>query len=125
LDTAYIRVSDNQVLSALTLDLSVLTMSQWSKLLEASMSASDWEVCFQSIVSGDIPDWMMGDPKLKQDPDADENQSSQLLSPIGSKKKQAIFQIVPSLVSIWSSPKRISLEMRLKWRSRLSAMLKN
>lgn len=96
LDAAYVRVTDSQVMNAPTLDLGLLSSGQRLQLLAATMSAADWEVCFQSIMSGEMPDWMRVEPDIKQDLDADESQSVQLLSPIGSKEKQGIFQIVPT-----------------------------
>jgi hypothetical protein len=95
-NTAYVRVSDHQVASSPSLDLSILSRGQREKLLEASMSAADWEVCFQSIQSGDYPDWLIVDPDAKVDDGLADVESVDLLSPIAAKEKYGVFKIIPT-----------------------------
>jgi len=57
-DTAYIWATDNQVVSAPSLDLISLSQAQRAELLSASMSATDWEACFQAIQMGETPEWL-------------------------------------------------------------------
>jgi hypothetical protein len=92
-DIAYIRSTDNQVLSSPTLDLTHFTRGQRITLFAASMSASDWEMCFQKIQQGDLPDWLSDET---EEEDLVRHLSVQLLSPVATKEKHGIFKIVPT-----------------------------
>jgi len=95
-DTAFIRASDNQVLCAPTADLTTFTVAQRAKLFSASTSASDWEVCLQSIQLGDLPDWLLAEEGTKDGVKEDDVHSVQLLSLVAIKEKHGVFQLVPT-----------------------------
>jgi hypothetical protein len=87
---------DHQALSAPFLELDVFSREQRSKILEASMSAADWEVCFQTIQSGALPEWLIVDVETQVDIHLDEVESVDLLSPIAVKEKTGVFKIIPT-----------------------------
>ena len=95
-DTAYIRVSDNQVLSFPTMDLTPLSWAQRSKLLAATMSAADWDLCFQSIQACALPEWLLDEGGGKENLKEDDGHSFNLLSPVDTKEKHGIFKLVPT-----------------------------
>ncbi len=95
-DTAYIQAMDNRVLSAPCLDLESFTRAQRAELMSASMSASDWEACFQAVQMGEVPDWLIVDEGPQDDNKNEDAHSVQLLSPVASKERLGVFQIVPN-----------------------------
>ena len=95
-DTAYIRSTNNQVMSSPMLDLTHLFRVQRVRLLAASMSAADWEICFHRIQQGDLPDWLTEELEEEVFVRKDDSHSMQLLSPVATKEKHGIFKIVPT-----------------------------
>jgi len=78
------------------LDLTHLSRVQHVRLLAASMSAADWEICFHRIQQGDLPDWLTEELEEEVFVRQDDSHSVQLLSPVATKEKHGIFKIVPT-----------------------------
>jgi len=75
--------------------------AQREKILRLSHPASEWEMIFGAIQSGHLPEWLK---ELANDVDEEElgvaeeedQKSLQLLSPLASRGKHGVFEIIPS-----------------------------
>jgi uncharacterized protein YoxC len=98
-NVAYIRFSDTQVHCTPVLPLDGFNQSQREKLLESTFTAAEWEAIFGSVQSGHLPEWLE-ELKLKEmevrSEEDDEHKPLQLLSPLASRDKHGVFDILPS-----------------------------
>jgi len=76
------------------LDLLLLSASQRDKLSVATLSAADWEMCFQQI--HELPDWLQEEVDEVKGLNAKDQSMAQLLSPVASKNRHGVFKIIPT-----------------------------
>jgi hypothetical protein len=92
-NTAYIRVTDNQVFKTPTLDLSLLTNLQRAKLLSSLQLPTEWEGDFKLLAEGKMPMWLedLEETSIDMDP-AVVVAPDELLSP-SATKRSGIFDV--------------------------------
>jgi hypothetical protein len=97
-NVAYIRFSDTQAHCTPVLPLGGFNQDQREKALSLVFTASEWETIFGSIQSGHPPLWLReleSEEKMKTEEEEDQR-SLQLLSPLASRDKHGVFEILPS-----------------------------
>jgi len=95
---AFIRVTDHQVYTSPVWNVVEFTPEQRSSILAVQMTAADWEKEFKLMETGGLPEWLeqIKSQGSEETSSVTEQESVQLLSPVGAKAKQGIFKIVPS-----------------------------
>jgi hypothetical protein len=97
-NVAYIQATDNQVHCTPVLPLDNLTRAQCEKVCSMTFSVTEWESLFGAIQSGHFPDWFPIAEAVKQEKEDDESETTtlHLLSPMASRGKHGVFDIIPS-----------------------------
>ena len=94
-NVAYIRANEHQVHCTPVLPLDGLNQAQRDKLCSMAFTLTDWESIFGSIQSGHLPVWLVELENIQSEEEAVPD-DLQLLTPMASRDKHGVFDIVPS-----------------------------